>query len=220
MSVIAVRVRVCHDSDREKVVSWIKDNKSVSSYFLVLEHQDTNAHIQGFMVCDKDLKAMRNSFVYSMKEVIAAYADGKTGNGFYSMKAVGDTEDDKNRYLQYLCKGDDVDTLPVVLAMHGILYTDAWIKERHAAYWEENKALKPKRKKGEEPPHEKAWKRCVKAKFHGNERKAIAEVLIKEYRDADKPFNLHQIRAYVNLFSVKLSPGCVDEMADIVSRMV
>lgn len=212
MVAIALRVRTIEVEHQNQVLDWVKNCGHVGAYFLVLEHEDTNAHVQGYLMCDSDLKSMRNRFVYHFKHLVDSY---KVGNGFYSMKEIADTSEDRERYLQYLCKGDELGQGPVMVGYHGIQFTEDYISDKHKAYWAEHKSIAKKKKKGEDAPYEKAWKRCVKQKIRGSEREKIAEVLVEEYRDAAKPFNYHQLRAYVNLFQLRL--GGADELKEAVS---
>lgn len=209
-----VRVTSAHETDRLKAVDWVKQHPS---FFVVLEHEDTNAHVQAMFSSSLPIKSVRNQFIYHFRDELKAYSE--LGNKFYSLKAITDTPEDVARFFRYLCKGDSEDQMPRILARHGLLFSDDKVIEEHLAYWAKNKEYK-KRKKDSDKPHEVAWEKIKAAKIHGHERKAMAEILIKEYVAVDKPYNLHQLRSYVNLWSAKLDASSLDEQADIVAKLV
>lgn len=58
------------------------------------------------------------------------------GNGFYSIKAGGDNDDDRLRFLRYICKGSSPEVPPIVVLNQGFTVTDEDVARYHREFYE------------------------------------------------------------------------------------
>jgi len=169
------------------------------NFFVVREDPGDNAHCHAFVRSDKKLPAVRKS--------LQRFLSGDRGNAAYSLKLCAE---DYDGYLRYLCKGDSSSELPSVVGRRGLDYTDAWVKDQHAAYWCNNAAIvaaRQKRKKiSASTMVEKLEERCKEADIPWSRNRDIAKEYIRMCKEQKKAINIHAARAIVNAVQVLLCP--------------
>jgi len=120
-----IKIRIHCESHFDEVL--IKDVIGIDMFLVKEVGEKGRAHYQGLIYAEPTtdlMKRIRNSVVRRLK---------LTGNRAYSVSESTDPE----RYEQYLCKGDDEQSPPVVLLNDRAVDTAAG----HAAYWAENARL-------------------------------------------------------------------------------
>lgn len=190
MQLLAIRI---HTEDREAVLEMFR---SVSTeYFVVKEVDATRAHIQG--IVDGSQAAWR--------KLVKRKFSWIKGNKDYSVAQVKKPDE----YRRYLCKGAGPKDLPDVVCRHGLLYTDEWIAEQHAAYWVLHEKLPVGKKSkmqsvvdvmlefsqmlGDEPDEVK--------------ERRVADRLIGLHVDLRKPIDMYYCQKVYNLAMAKYSQG-------------
>lgn len=176
------------------------------AYLVVKEVADGNHHFHAVVRTSRTVQAFRMAFRRAMPDL--------NGNGSYSIATVRDLD----KYHRYMCKGDADGVWPEVVGANGIQYADVmWQNEQHAAYWEENARLAGERRK--EPVVDAVLRMAREARLRWSDREALAKLFIKEMADRGKGINPFQIRASINLVSIKLCPddSAIDQLAGVVA---
>lgn len=108
-------------------------------------------------------------------------------NQQYACTKIKDTDQDRERMIQYLCKGENKDTLPDVLFNNFL--TDEQIKDYHDEYWMENEKLKDG-KKSKKPYELSNFEKALEyvKKYGGNpmDPVGICERIISYYTEECK----------------------------------
>lgn len=190
--------------------SMIECLSLLGSYLIVRETVDgDNPHFHALLTSSKDIKAVRNKFVRTVKP-----PPGVKGNGFYSLTKVADFE----KYCRYICKGEDEDTMPEVVAHQGVMFTEDWIHDHHVEYWDVHEQLSKRARDAKVSVFEVVLQRCVVLGVRWDQDVKIAREYIKELSLRNKFINSHSVRSAVNLIKVRLCPddSAIDALAQIV----
>jgi hypothetical protein len=175
------------DANKATLSKWLTEN---ADGFIVAREtvEGENPHIHAILETTKTLKAVRSSFVRAFPHC--------TGNKGYSLKVCGD---DWDAYVRYICKGTK-DVPPVIWSRCGLAYTDEVIKSAWEKYWVNNAAIEENRKKRIKVEKANIVEQIEKiCKETGEtDRKEIARVYIRLFRDARKGINVFAARAVVN----------------------
>lgn len=202
----AGRVDLTQDVGACEVLAWL--NSRHGAFLLVLETVDgENPHVHYILDIDANIRVVRQSFTRAFPTL--------TGNKAYSLTQVMDLA----KYHRYICKGESAGEGPHVVGSHGVLYTDDWIGERHAEYWEENASLAAKRQRKAVSVVDAAVERCKAEHILWHQDHEIAKVLIQLTAERGKGINLFAIRSQVNLLMMQLCPddSCLDRLARAVT---
>lgn len=129
------------------------------------------------------------------------------GNGMYSLKEVGEKDEDRERLLTYLCKGQggawqQMD--PCVYSQNGIEYMDEWIKTNHILFWLNNQKYAEIKNKRQTPLYVSIENRVKKAKLNPNQIELIGAEVYDEFVAREKPFTEFDIRKWSNITAAKL----------------
>lgn len=182
------------DSDKENLSKWCTEN---ADGFIVAREtvEGENPHIHAILETTKTLKAVRSSFVRAFPNC--------SGNKGYSLKQCND---DWAAYVRYICKGTK-DVAPVIWTRCGLDYTDAVIQASWEKYWVNNAAIEENRSKRTKVEKaniiEQIEKICKETNI--TDRKDIARVYIRLFRDARKGINVFAARAVVNTVACLLA---------------
>lgn len=145
------------------------------------------------------------------------------GNGGHSIKECDNQVYD---YQKYICKGASEDEPPIIISRQGLLFTDEYIAELHAAYWVSNVEIKATAKKRDHlrlngSIVEQVEREAKKLKLSGAcyDREAVAAIYVKLYVDARKPVNVYHAKGVVNTVCALLSGSSFDLLvADCAQR--
>lgn len=153
---------------------------------------EANEHYHWYLETDLKIQALRIALVRSVPEL--------KGNAGYSLSEVKDQE----KYLRYMAKGESDGAGVAAAWRHGLLWSDEKLEELHEEYWTENRRLK-KRKVG--LVADAVIDQCKECAVPWTDRRKITELYIRELVSRDKPVNLFQLKASVNLIVCKLCPN-------------
>lgn len=202
MSTTDIAIRVDGDSAAQLIEVLDKDG---GAYLVVKELEGSNPHFHAVLHSVRKLAAVRQAIKRAMPQL--------NGNGSYSVASVRDLA----KYQRYMMKGESAETMPVVIAAHGMMYTDpSWQEEQHDAYWEENEVLTRKRKAS--PAFDVVLQQCKVRQISWSNREAIAREYIKELASRDKGINIFALKSQVNLIQIKLCPD--DSAIEDLARQV
>lgn len=183
------------DGVRQSLVDYL--GSCGGSYFVVFEEAGDNKHYHCYFESERKISAVRK----------AIQRLGQVGNGGYSLKLCDAHYD---RYLQYMCKGPDAESLPDVVAVHGLMFTDDWIQEKHDAYWVDNAQIRENRIKRKRIASasvtELLEEQCKHKAVAWSNRQLIAEEYINMQINARKSISVHAARAVVNTVQCLLCP--------------
>lgn len=193
-------------ADSGALVDWLRADGG--AFFAVSEHgaegPDDNPHVHVLLFSGKRPDALRKAFTRAFPAL--------RGNGSYSLETVRDLE----KYERYCCKGPCAEEGPAVLASHGVQYTEEWITDRHAEYWEINEQLQAAKRARVIPVFDSVFEQAVEAQIAWNDERRLAKLFIQELAARDKPINTYSVRSQINLLMVKLCPGdeAIDRLAE------
>lgn len=186
------------DGLKEKLSEWL--SKNAEGWIVAYEEAGENKHVHAIVNSCKSIKQLRNAITYALPEC--------KGNKGYSLKLC---DDDHDAYIRYICKGEDVETPPVIWTRQGLDYTDKAIEEAWQMYWVNNEAIKEnaakRAKVAKENIVEQVERLCKAKGVRAYERSEIAKVYINLFRDARKGINVFAARAVVNTVSLLLDGG-------------
>lgn len=186
---IAIRV----DGESSTELQSVLD-KDGGAYMVVKELEGSNPHFHAVLHSVRKLSAVRQALKRAMPQL--------NGNGSYSVTAVRDLA----KYQRYMMKGESRETMPHVVAAHGVMYTDpSWQEEQHDAYWDENMEIQRKRKF--QHIDDVVLDKCKELSYSWQNRQGIAEQYIRELVSRNKPINIFSLKSHVNLLQVKLCPN-------------
>lgn len=128
------------EKDPQRLVAYQGIQAGFPAFSVAEEGENGCLHYQGLVEIDITPPCYAQKFKRK----------GYKGNQVYSTKQV--PTDDKDRTLQYLCKGAKKGTLPVVVN-NTMCLTDQQIERFHYAYWTENQEIaKSKNSKKDKTP--------------------------------------------------------------------
>lgn len=187
------------------LVAWLGN---YGGYLVVRERGDgaENPHVHAYIDSEVEIRIVRQSFNRKFPAFV--------GNGKYSLTKV----DDEDKYLRYMCKGEDAEHGPDVAGMMGVRFTDAWIAETHRKYWEVAQQVREAQQRRKRSVFEVVFDECVKEGVRWSEDEVIAKKYIRETAAAGKGINLFAVRSQVNLLKVRLCPD--DSAIEELSRYV
>lgn len=197
MAPLSIALRT--DKSFSDVVSFVEE-KGMSGWCVREVAGADNEHWHWYLETDayKNIKAFRVALTRAVEDL--------KGNGAYSAKECDELVE---RYWQYMAKGDGHGQGVTAVWRHGLLWTDEKLEELHEAYWEENRAKKPKLRHIDEVVLEKAKEGGLK----WNEPYKLQKIYIKELFVRNKPINTFSVRSHCNLLALQLAPD-VDEAID------
>lgn len=181
-----LRVDVLVDEDLGRVKEWIE--RTAATWLLVEEDHDANRHVHAYMRVNlPSIARLRSAF----RNVF-----GKThsGNKSYSMEVMWDEEFHEG-YFRYLCKGNSLAELPIVISRSGIQFSvEGVIEKFHQEYYDEAERRKSKRKrmKKEETIEEEVVAICRKRKYTPVHRLAIVETMYDVYKERAKGYTSYE----------------------------
>lgn len=177
-------------NDTGKVLEWLATDGG--AYMVVKELHDSNPHMHVVLHSKKKIQPLRMSFRRKFPEL--------SGNGGYSITAVRDLD----KYMRYMCKGPDEDSLPDVVGAQGVAYSADAIHEWHVRYWDTNAQLG--RRAAALPVAACVLQQAKDAGLAWSNREALAELYIRELVARDKTINLYAVKGAVSLLQCKLCP--------------
>lgn len=206
----ALRMDYDRGVDRGALSAYLGSN--AARYLVVYETADgENPHVHAIFYSEKTLAALRKAFQRAFP--------AKNGNAAYSLKAC---DEEFSGYINYMCKGADRDTLPVVELRQGLEYTDDEIEAAHDRYWVNNEAIAAARKarKLNMDIVEAVEKEAKDKGVRSDDRVSIAKIYIRMKRAAKKGINVFQAKAVVNTVSMLLDDTGVreEELAIEIAR--
>lgn len=145
------------------------------------------------------LETDRFKNLQSFRVQLTKAVPGLKGNAAYSATKVEDID----KYYRYLCKGASEGEAAEVAWRNSLLFTDEWISERHAEYWQENKRLKKKRTGS---VIDFVVDECRRDGLDWKDREKIAIRYVTEMSKRAKPFNQFAAKAAVNAVQLQLCP--------------
>jgi len=188
---MAYRFALRTDKEFEKVRDFIVA-RGISGWCVREVAGEANEHYHWYLETDLKIQALRIALVRAVPEL--------RGNAGYSLSDVKDAE----KYLRYMAKGESEGSGVSAAWRHGLVYTDEKLEELHEEYWTENRRLK-KRKVG--LVSDAVIDQCKAAAVPWSNRRKVTELYIRELISRDKPINLFQLKAAVNLVVCKLCPN-------------
>lgn len=198
------------EETKSKLSNWL--SKNCDGWIVAYEEAGDNKHCHAILSSTRNLKQLRNAFVYTFSE--------NAGNKGYSLKVC---DDDHAAYIRYICKGGAADEPPVIWSHQGLLYTEETIKEAWQKYWVNNEAMKEnsaKRAKVEKLNIVEQVEKAAKAKgLKGYERVEVAKIYIRLFRDARKGINVFAARAVVNTVCCLLEGSDEDHLATKIADL-
>lgn len=178
--------------------------------YLVVEEEASNRHVHCWFISSDTPKAVRCRFVKLFPE-----HDGNKG-----MYSLTQCDEKYERYLQYMCKGTEFNDGPVVKFRQGLLFTDDWVYDMHAAYWQENGTLQATRKLRDDQKLkgnmvEQVLAVARKQGLGGNriDRVDIGKIYIRLMVEMKKPISVYAAKAVVNGVCAALSDQSIDCLA-------
>lgn len=163
-------------------------------YLVVREGLGTdNEHVHVFLDCESDSRAIRKRIQRS---------GHWTGNKAYSLKPCYDEQ----RWLQYICKGEGAAVAPDVVARQG--FTEDQVKGYHEAYYIDQlgDARRKRKKLGPTTVVETVLEEARNSGLSWTDDEKIAEIYIREYTSAMKPYNEFHGLSVVRTVKVLLDP--------------
>lgn len=140
---IALRYTLTSTEADAALAEWVR---ATSPCHLLVRHnadqEVRNPHWHAIMYTDRSPQSLR---------VAMTKAVPSTKNR-YSMKQVGETEDDHNKYVRYMCHGDDEETPPVIVSAQGSAThpagwgTQAWARAQQTEFYSRRREYKQKQK--------------------------------------------------------------------------
>lgn len=199
----ALRVDVA-DGVREKLSEWL--SKRCTAFIVAYEEAGDNKHVHCIVDSDEPIKALRSSLVRALPMA--------SGNKGYSLKVCND---DWEAYIRYICKGVSRTEPPVIWIRQGLHYTDQVIQDSWRKYWVNNAAIKENAKKRVKVESsnivEQVEAAAKAAGLKAYERKEVALIYMRLFRDARKGINVFAARACVNTVCLLLENPEVPEQA-------
>lgn len=191
----ALRVDDCFDA----VKDWL--NTQGFGGFAVEEHVDGgNRHWHLLLETSKQISAVRTSLNRAVPNL--------KGNGKYSLTEVKDVD----KYRKYMAKGESDGQAPAVVWRNSILYTDEYVENLHAAYWEANRKMR-KRKAGSMVDH--VIDAAKAAGIQWDDRKKLARLYISMLAEHQRPISLYSVKASLNTVMCALCPD--DKAVDLLA---
>lgn len=183
----AVRIDLSDSRTPEAIADWLADIGT--GYLAVREGGEENPHVHVVVAWDKTTRGFRKNFLTKFPSC--------NGNGSYSITEVKD----EAKYNRYICKGSGLGSPPTIVARNGLLYTEEWIEEQHAAYYEHAPNPRAKRRL-----MDAVADTCKEAAMDWHDRQGIARVYIKECIRRKTGINTFQAKSAVNLITCLLCP--------------
>lgn len=197
-SEFAIRVDIKDDGDGEHLCDFLS---KYGSYLVVEEYTDGNLHLHGYLRGSVTQKALRSKFLREFPS--------HTGNGAYSIKVCDHAEG----YITYMCKGEDVDTPPVVVGSMGL---DVDAVKYHIEYWATNAELKKRRRKKIKGSMVDQLLQRVRSKKLSS-RHDISKEYIKMCLEANTGINVFSARAAVNTVACIQDESLIEELAGLIA---
>lgn len=177
----AIRFHRECDEDFRMFISSIQ-----GAYIFVRETEAARTHLQGYIRTDTQLPAIRKRIQRTFKDL--------KGNGDYSLGQCREPE----KYIRYLMKGTK-ETQPQVICHQGLDFTPEKIQEEYEEYWKTNEEIKEAmktKKKSKGAILERVWERVPRDQTLSDRdySEAIAEAIMQEYDDCNKPYNEFMMR--------------------------
>lgn len=180
---------VCH------IVDWLASH---GAYLLVREGGTENPHVHALLQSGLESRMLRQNLRRKLPFL--------SGNGDYSLTTVKDAE----KYERYCCKGESETEGPTVVARMGIEYTDEWVSERHAGYWQLQADYKARHKrKGLHSATivEKVEEICKNKSIRWDKEFEIGAEYLRLVSEGKKGVNIHQLRSTVKGVQLQLCPN-------------
>lgn len=189
----ALRLDVSDDDRLRSLLSFL--SVLACGYLVVRETvEGGNPHVHAVLELDSPIRRLRQRML--------RHLDWLRGNGDYSLTVCRDVD----KYYRYLCKGEDADAGPCVVGRQGLLFTDVWIEEQHAAYWDTNRAYK-RREKLPGSAVEYVHRQCINKGISHTQEQLIAREYIALLSRQKKSVNFFLVQAVVRGVRLQLCPN-------------
>lgn len=168
-----------------------------------------NEHVHVFLECDSNLAAVRKRIQRS---------GHWTGNAGYSAKAC---KPDWEGFVAYICKGESALVAPVVLGRQG--FTTTQITSYHERYYVTAEVIAEARRKskklGTTTVVQEVLEEARNTGLRWTDDEKIAEIYIRKYTEAMKPYNEFHCISVIRTVKVLLDPEG-DALANAVASAV
>lgn len=171
----------------EAIADWLADIGT--GYLAVREGGSDNPHVHIVVAWDKTTRGFRKNFLTRFPSC--------NGNASYSITEVKD----EAKYHRYICKGEGEGTPPTIVARNGMLYTEDWIEQQHAAYY-----VNAPKKRPAGRLLDTVFDTCKEAAYDWHDRQGIAREYIRECIRRKTGINTFQAKSAVNLITCLLCP--------------